>query len=114
MKIKLSEAGKRFNREWIFRNVSLDFLQITLTQYGTQWFGKSTLLQTIAGMLQLSEGTISYHSGNGTISNDNSYHQISFCAPYLEVIEEMTFIEFIQFHFQFKQCLARSECRRSN
>jgi ABC-type multidrug transport system ATPase subunit len=106
MKINLSEAGKRFNREWIFRNVSLDFLPDNAYAItGPNGSGKSTLLQTIAGMLQLSEGTISYHSGNGTVSNDNAYHQISFCAPYLEVIEEMTLIEFIQFHFQFKQCL---------
>ena len=58
MKIKLSNAGKRFNREWIFRHSDLEFSNgqaYAIT--GPNGSGKSTLLQAIAGMLQLSEGS---------------------------------------------------------
>lgn len=103
MKINLSKAGKRFNREWIFRNADLEFN--SLTSYaitGPNGSGKSTLLQCIGGMLQLSEGSIDYGISNQQLTNDEVYKQISFCAPYLDVIEEMTLIEFLQFHNQFK------------
>lgn len=106
MKIKLSGAGKRFNREWIFRNADLEFMSgVSYAITGPNGSGKSTLLQSIAGMLHLSEGAISYANSNTIIPPDKAFQYISFCAPYLEVIEEMTLLEFLEFHFQFKNYL---------
>jgi ABC-type multidrug transport system ATPase subunit len=34
------------------------------------------------------------------------YKEVSFCAPYLDVIEEMTLLEFLHFHQQFKSFLS--------
>jgi ABC-type multidrug transport system ATPase subunit len=103
MKIKLTKAGKRFNREWIFRNAGLEFNASTSYAItGPNGSGKSTMLQCIGGMLQLSEGSIQYETGNKQLPAEEVYKQISFCAPYLDVIEEMTLIEFFQFHNQFK------------
>lgn len=106
MKISLANAGKRFNREWIFRAATLDFTSgnaYAIT--GPNGSGKSTLLQAVGGMLQLSEGSIQYTTGNGQLANEDAYKRISFCAPYLEVIEEMTLTEFLKFHRQFKPFL---------
>jgi ABC-type multidrug transport system ATPase subunit len=106
MKINLSQAGKRFNREWIFRNATIKFQQgISYAITGPNGSGKSTLLQCIAGMMQLSEGTIQYAIGNGQLANEHAYKHISFCAPYLELIEEMKLSEFLNFHFSFKNLL---------
>jgi len=106
MKISLSGAGKRFNREWIFRNASLDFLPNTFYAItGPNGSGKSTLLQAIGGILGLSEGAISYYNNAVALSMEKAYQQISFCAPYLEVIEEMTLLEFLDFHARFKTFL---------
>jgi len=103
MKIKLSNAGKRFNREWIFRNADLQFNSSTSYAItGPNGSGKSTMLQCLGGMLQLSEGKIGYEFNEQELSNEEIYKQISFCAPYLDVIEEMTLIEFLQFHNRFK------------
>jgi ABC-type multidrug transport system ATPase subunit len=107
MKISLSTAGKRFNREWIYRGVTLEFSAgnaYAIT--GPNGSGKSTLLQAIGGMLQLSEGSVHYAMDNKQLANDDVYRQITFCAPYLDVIEEMTFLEFLQFHNQFKPFLS--------
>jgi ABC-type multidrug transport system ATPase subunit len=60
------------------------------------------MLQCIGGMLQLSEGKIEYAIDNRQLANEEVYKQVSFCAPYLDVIEEMTLVEFLQFHNQFK------------
>lgn len=103
MKIKLSNAGKRFNREWIFRKVDLEFQSSSsYAIIGPNGSGKSTLLQCIGGMLQLSEGDIQYEMHNRQLANDDAYKQIVFCAPYMDVIEEMTLVEFLQFHSEFK------------
>ncbi len=110
MKIQLSEAGKRFNREWIFRNANLELQSgKSYAIVGPNGSGKSTFLQTIAGMLHLSEGSLQYAISNadthpGTfIRDEHAYKYISFCAPYLDVIEEMTLDEFFEFHTNFKE-----------
>jgi ABC-type multidrug transport system ATPase subunit len=101
----MSKAGKRFNREWIFRNANLEFNSSTSYAItGPNGSGKSTLLQCMGGMLQLSEGKIQYEDQDkaSQLKEEEVYKQISFCAPYLDVIEEMTLAEFLQFHNQFK------------
>lgn len=107
MRIKLSNAGKRFNREWIFRKADLDFSSsVSYAVTGPNGSGKSTLLQCIGGMLQVSEGKIEFEEelvvGSQQSADENIYKQISFCAPYLDVLEEMSLIEFLHFHNQFK------------
>jgi ABC-type multidrug transport system ATPase subunit len=113
MQIKLSDAGKRFNREWIFRNTDLEFN--TGNAYaitGPNGSGKSTLLQIIGGMLLLSEGSIRFLKGNAVIPEEKIYQHISFCAPYLDVIEEMTLWEFFKFHSKFKKIIAGYNAER--
>jgi ABC-type multidrug transport system ATPase subunit len=103
MRIKLSNAGKRFNREWIFRNADIEFnSSSSYAVTGPNGSGKSTLLQCIGGMLQLSEGSMQYAIDNKQLANEEVYKQVSFCAPYMDVIEEMTLTEFLHFHNQFK------------
>ena len=106
MNIKLQNAGKRFNREWIYKGVTLDFSSSNAYAItGPNGSGKSTLLQAIGGMLQLSEGNVQYAIANQQLANEEFYKQLSFCAPYLDVIEEMTLLEFLHFHNQFKPFL---------
>jgi ABC-type multidrug transport system ATPase subunit len=103
MKIRLSNAGKRFNREWIFRGADLEFASgVSYAVTGPNGSGKSTLLQTIGGMLLPSEGTVSFSVGDQPVATEEDYRYISFCAPYLEVIEEMTLSELLEFHQHFK------------
>lgn len=110
MKITLENIGRRFNREWIFKQVSYEFK--TGGRYailGPNGSGKSTLLQLIAGNLTPSEGAISYsHQGNN-IDVESIYQHISLAAPYLELIEEFTLLEIIDFHFSFKTYLAGTD-----
>lgn len=106
MKINLQNAGKRFNREWIYRGVTLELSsQNAYAITGPNGSGKSTLLQAIGGMMQLSEGSVQYATDNGQLANEEVYKHVTFCAPYLDVIEEMTLLEFLQFHQQFKSFL---------
>ena len=106
MTIQLSGAGKRFNRDWIFRKVNISFQ--TGNAYaitGPNGSGKSTLLQVIAANIQINEGKAEWKNGDTVIDENNVFQHISICAPYLEVIEEMTATEFLNFHASFKPLL---------
>ncbi len=103
IKISLADAGKRFNREWIFRRLSYAFEQgQSYAIIGANGSGKSTLLQVIAGAMNPSEGICTYTIQGNNIDGENTYQHISIAAPYLELIEEMTAKEFLNFHQQFK------------
>ena len=104
--ISLNNAGKRFNRDWVFKNFSYQFISgkhYAIT--GPNGSGKSTLLQIIAGSTQTSEGTIQYkiQDANTTIASENIFQSIALVAPYIELIEEMTITEFLKFHEVFKK-----------
>lgn len=107
MNIELQDAGKKFNRDWIFRYVSFIFSPSTsYAIIGPNGSGKSTLLQAIAMAIRVSEGKCIWHNDKGlTVPEDEVHRQLSIVAPYLDVIEEMTATEFLQFHAQFKPLL---------
>ncbi len=106
MKISLTDAGKRFNRDWIFRHLTYTFEEgKSYAIIGPNGSGKSTLLQALSGSMQLNEGNGQWAIDNGQPENENIYRHISICAPYLEVIEEMTLKEFLHFHHGFKPFL---------
>jgi ABC-type multidrug transport system ATPase subunit len=105
MKITLIDAGKRFNRDWIFRHFHYEFIAgRTYAITGVNGSGKSTLLQAVAGAIGISEGRIEYVNGKA-IAPEQIFRHLSIAAPYLEVIEEMTVTEFLRFHASFKPLL---------
>jgi len=107
MKVSLTDAGKRFNRDWIFRHLTYNFESgRSYAIIGPNGSGKSTLLQTLSGSMMMNEGNIQWAISNGQLANENVYRYVSICAPYLEVIEEMTLKEFLHFHQGFKPFLA--------
>lgn len=106
MKIHLTDAGKRYNRDWIFRHFNFTFEKgkaYAIT--GPNGSGKSTLLQTLSGAVMFNEGTCQWAVNNKSIAPEKVYQYISICAPYLEVVEEMTLSEFFEFHSSFKPLL---------
>jgi ABC-type multidrug transport system ATPase subunit len=108
MTITLSDAGKRYNRDWIFRHFNYTFVagkSYAIT--GANGSGKSTLLQCIGGAIALNEGKLQYTTTSSVKIDKEAVHpHLSIAAPYLEVVEEMTGTEFLQFHQQFKPLLA--------
>ena len=105
MRISLSDIGKRFNREWIFRHCTYTFEPGgTYAITGPNGSGKSTLLQIVAGALVPSEGVLEWAAPDADTPIDPNavYAHMALAAPYLEVIEEMTLTEFLTFHQDFK------------
>ena len=103
MNIKLTNLGKRYNSEWIFRNLSFQFhINRRYAITGPNGSGKSTLLQIIAGSAIYNEGRIVYHHLDKPIQPEKIFKKISFAAPYLDLVEEMTLSEFLNFHHKMK------------
>jgi ABC-type multidrug transport system ATPase subunit len=102
MNITLQNVGRRFNKEWIFRNLSTEFTSgNSYAILGPNGSGKSTLLSVLTGSLSPSEGEISF-SDTKEIPVENIYKYTSLAAPYLELVETFTLRESIDFHFKFK------------
>jgi ABC-type multidrug transport system ATPase subunit len=98
--IVLSNVSKRFNREWIFKDLSATI------EPGSKWMigggngsGKSTLLQIISGFISPEKGKVIYSLDNTAISIDSFPKYFSFASPYLQLIEEFSLLELLQ-HLQ--------------
>ncbi len=106
MQIILSNIGKRYNRDWIFRKCNFEFTAgkaYAIT--GPNGSGKSTLLQVIAGATIHNEGSIEYKNATEVITPEQYYQYISIATPYLDLIEELTAKETFEFHMGFKKLM---------
>jgi ABC-type multidrug transport system ATPase subunit len=102
--ITVKGLGKRFNREWIFRNLDYTFKpSTTYAVTGPNGSGKSTLLQVLWGQMPQSTGDLSYSSAGGSIPVEEIFKHLTIATPYLELIEEFTLSEHIHFHFKLKR-----------
>jgi ABC-type multidrug transport system ATPase subunit len=104
MNITLNNAGKRFSREWVFRNLTYEFsYNKSYAITGANGSGKSTLLQILSSALTLNEGDVEWHINKTTLKPETVHQHISYAAPYFELVEEMTAKEFLLFHSKFKK-----------
>src|SRR5690554_2105680 len=106
LEIELYEAGKRFQYEWIFKNLQFSAspgAKIAVT--GSNGSGKSTLLKCISGQIPLTEGKINFRLAGKNIPDENFYQVLAISAPYLELPEEYTLKELLKFHFKFKKII---------
>lgn len=103
--IVADQLSKRFNREWIFKQLSFHFKagnKYVIT--GPNGSGKSTLLQVLSGHTPPSGGSIRYEIADGKyIAVEEIYRSLSVAAPYMDLIDEFTLMEQLQFHFELKK-----------
>ena len=103
VQISLENIGKRFRYEWIFRDLSTTFEGgKSYAILGPNGAGKSTLMKILSGHLSPSAGKIQFNFDGKTADADDVYRQISYAAPYIELLEELTLTELIRFHIKFK------------
>ncbi len=101
--IKVNNLGKRFNREWIFRNLNYTFESSNIYAVtGPNGSGKSTLLQVLWGQLPQSSGVITYPHLSGEVAIEEIFHHVAIATPYLDLVEEFTLTEHLRFHFRLK------------
>lgn len=112
MNITLDNIGKQFKHTWIFRGINKSFDnngEFVIT--GPNGSGKSTLMKLICGYSSPTEGHISYHDISNKIEDTEWYKHIAVCSPYMELIEDYTLSEMIDFHFKFKLPLPNTDIK---
>ena len=103
MRVKLNKVGKRFNKEWILKNLSLDIpSQSSLSITGANGSGKSTLIKLIATYMEPTSGNLQYFENKKDYPIENIPQTIGLAAPYVDLIEEFSLKEHVEFHFKFR------------
>jgi ABC-type multidrug transport system ATPase subunit len=103
LEINLERVSKRFQYEWIFRDLTLSISKGSkLAITGSNGSGKSTLLKCISGLIPFTSGKSSYTFLHQSIDLEQIYRHIGYSAPYMELPEEFSLAELITFHFKFK------------
>jgi ABC-type multidrug transport system ATPase subunit len=103
MIIEFQEVSKRYRFEWIIKNMSYRFNNTnSYAIIGNNGSGKSTLMQMISGYLSPSSGRLTFSNNDIILDVNDIYKEISFVAPYIELVEEFTLTEAINFHKRFK------------
>lgn len=101
--ISLANAGKKYNHNWIFSDLSTEINSGTATAIlGSNGSGKSTLLQVISSAIMPSRGEVTYRMKGTEIRPDRAFRLMSIAAPYIELIEDFTLTEMVCFHRRLK------------
>jgi ABC-type multidrug transport system ATPase subunit len=103
MRIEVKDLSKRFNREWIFKNLNYQFTEPCYAITGPNGSGKSTLLQVLWGQMLPSGGELIYTQEENVIPVEDVFKHIAIATPYLDLIDEFTLTEMVDFHFRFKK-----------
>ena len=104
MKLEVHGVSKKFNNQWIFRDLNFKIDSKTeLAITGSNGSGKTTLLKILSAYSEPSRGEVTYLSNKGeSISPDNVPTRFNYCAPYVNLIEEFTLFEHLEFNSKFK------------
>ena len=102
--ITTENLGKRYSREWIFRSFTHIFSGgNTYAITGPNGSGKSTLLQVLSGFIPQSGGTLQYTIDDQLIPAEDIFRHVALAMPYMDLVEEFTLREQVDFHFRLKK-----------
>lgn len=104
LSVNLQAVGKKFSREWIFRNVNFAINSgEKVVILGGNGSGKSTLLQIISGYVTPNEGKVIHTLETKPLEAAQVYKHIAFASPYLQLSEELTGMELVVHLARFKK-----------
>ena len=104
LKVEWNKLGKRFGLKWVFRDLngvipSGGHIVIK----GSNGSGKSTFGKLLVGATDATEGDVVWTLSGEEIDIDEIPQKIAWSAPFMEVPEEMTIEEVIEFHNNFRK-----------
>lgn len=98
MKIIAQNLGKSFGEKRIFSKINFEVSEgQSLAIVGPNGSGKTTLIRILSGLVRASEGNLTYTEQDRSISWENLHHQVGLVGPYLELYEELTARENLNF-----------------
>lgn len=104
MKIEVKNISKYFGERKIFSNINFEISSgssVAIT--GPNGSGKTTLIRIISGLLNPTEGKVTY-TANGSVLNDREkFNQLGLVGPYLELYGDLTAMENLSFFSKMKR-----------
>ena len=98
IQLKVSALKRAFNRRTVFSGLEFEMGERdSLAVTGRNGSGKSTLLKVVAGLLAPTRGSIDLSLDSEVITSDWRYRYIGFVAPYLQLYDEFSAIENLEF-----------------
>lgn len=102
MRVILNKVGKQFDQHWIIRDLSGNFsAPESVAVLGKNGSGKSTFIKMLSGYVQPDAGTLQFIDSS-KIPVDEIFLKVSMASPWMELIEEFTLEEILQFHGRFR------------
>ncbi len=102
MELIANSVGLQYNYLWIFRNKNLNLThEIVYAITGENGSGKSSLLAVLGGYKEPSEGNVSFIFQEKKTKDFNFYTSLS--APYISLPEELSVLEFLEFHSVYRK-----------
>ena len=98
MKLIAEKLTKTFNDHIIFKDITFQTESGScLAVVGPNGSGKTTLLRILSKLILPSDGTVAFYSGETLIPEENIHRQIGFLGPYLELYQDLTAAENLNF-----------------
>lgn len=96
-RITLNQVTKGYVSKFLFKEFSYEFsASCAYVLRGANGSGKSTFLQTIAGLLTPDQGQVVYKKNHQIISREQFFRHQSFAAPYIPLLAYWTVAEMAQ------------------
>lgn len=108
--LRVTDLTKRFGRKPVFEPVTFTASpgEVVILA-GANGSGKSTLIKLLSGVLSPSTGKCEWSEGGKVIEYEALQERIGFVAPYLELYNELTAAEHIEFVAQLKSKVVSRE-----
>lgn len=101
--LQCKDLTKRYNGKIIFQNVNIELTERTsLVINGRNGSGKSTLLKIISHLIRFDTGEIELKINDEIIKRERYYTKIGFLSPYINLYDELTGFENIDFFYDLK------------
>lgn len=107
MTISVNQLAKRYQQHWVFKEFTYSFEpEKKVAVLGANGSGKSTLLRVLGGIQNPSKGDVIFTIEGKNIDADKRFKYLSYVAPGMDIVEELTLSEYFHFHFKFKKLLS--------
>ena len=104
LSVEWKNLGKRFGQKWVFRNLEGEIKGGShVVVRGANGSGKSTLGKLFVAATESTEGEIKWSFKGVEVDIDEIPQRIAWAAPFMEVPENMTINEVLEFHCTFRK-----------
>lgn len=103
MTLQVKRLKKTFGPHTVFSDLSFEYSGNILGIAGSNGSGKSTFLKCLAGLISPTEGEVDWLKNNEIISTQTLNQKMGYAAPYINLYDELTVIENLQFLADIRQ-----------